>query len=47
MKKLNNEEMLGVKGGGISSKFLWGIIGGAVIFLIGLVDGVVNPKKCN
>ena len=47
MKNLNNEEMFSVTGGGISSKFLWGIVGGTIIFLIGLVDGVINPKKCN
>ena len=44
--KLNNEEMLNVKGGAITAK-LASLIGGAVIFLIGLVDGFINPKKCN
>ena len=47
MKKLNNEEMISIKGGGISSTFIWGIIGGAVVFLIGVLDGIVSPKKCN
>lgn len=47
MKNLNNEEMLVVKGGGFSSKLVWGIIGGAVVFLIGIIDGIVSPKKCN
>ena len=45
--KLNNEEMLDVKGGGISSKLIWGIVGSALVFLVGLMDGLVNPKKCN
>ena len=45
MKNLNNEEMLVVKGG--ASKWVWGIIGGIIVFAIGLIDGLVNPKKCN
>lgn len=45
--KLNNEEMLKVTGGGISSKVIWGIVGSAIIFIAGLIDGIVNPKKCN
>ena len=47
MKNLNNEELLEVTGGGVISKFAWGIIGGAVVFLIGVIDGLVSPKKCN
>lgn len=47
MSNLNNEEMLNIQGGGITSKFIWGIIGGAVVFLIGVFDGIVSPKKCN
>lgn len=46
MKILNNDEMLKINGGGITYKLL-GLIGGAVIFLIGLVDGIINPRKCN
>jgi len=45
--KLNNEEMLKVTGGGISSKLIWGIVGSAIVFIVGLIDGIVNPKKCN
>lgn len=45
MKSLNNEEMLEVKGG--ASKLVWGIIGGALVFIIGVIDGIVNPRKCN
>lgn len=47
MKKLDNDEMVLVRGGGVSSNLLWGLIGGAVIFFMGLIDGIVNPKKCN
>ena len=46
MEILNNEEMLNVKGGAISLKLV-GIIGGAIVFLIGFVDGVIHPKKCS
>lgn len=47
MKKLNNEEMLNIVGGGVSSKLIWGIVGGALVFLVGLFDGIISPKKCN
>ena len=44
---LNNEEMLEVKGGSISSIYLsLGIIGGAIVFLSGVIDGIIHPKKC-
>lgn len=43
---LNNEEMINVKGGAFKFK-LAGVIGGAIVFLIGLVDGLLNPQKCN
>jgi len=47
MKNLNNEELLEVTGGGITSKLLWGIVGSALVFIIGVIDGIVSPKKCN
>ncbi len=47
MNKLSNEELMEVTGGGVFSKAVWGIIGGAVVFLIGVLDGIVSPKKCN
>lgn len=45
--KINNEEMIKVIGGGVSSKLIWGIVGSAIVFVVGLIDGLVNPKKCN
>ena len=45
MKKLNDEEMITVKGGAVG-KF-WGMIGAGIVFLIGLIDGLINPRKCN
>lgn len=45
--KLNNEEMINIRGGAIKFKFMAGILGGAIVFLVGLVDGLINPRKCN
>lgn len=42
--KLNNEEMFKIKGG--SFKF-WGVIGAGIVFIIGVIDGLINPRKCN
>lgn len=47
MNKLSNEELMEVTGGGAFSKLVWGVIGGVVVFLIGVLDGIVSPKKCN
>ncbi len=46
MKKLKNSEMQEICGGAIK----WGIIasiGGFASFIIGVIDGWMNPKKCN
>lgn len=47
MKRLSNEDMMNIKGGGVAAKFIAGLIGGTIVFLIGVVDGLINPKKCN
>ena len=47
MKKLSNEEMLDIKGGAIKYKLIGVIIGGLITFVAGLVNGLVNPQKCN
>lgn len=47
MERLNNEEMLEVKGGAAGKGLLFSIIGGAVVFVIGIIDGLFNPRKCN
>ena len=44
---LNNEEMLEVKGGALKIGLLVSIIGGAIVFAIGVIDGLLNPRKCN
>ncbi len=46
MKKLNNEEMKYVSGGGISILGFFGI-GSLVTFLAGVIDGFARPLKCN
>jgi len=43
MKVLNNEEMMNIKGGGISAG-LKALIGGAIVFLLGVIDGHINLK---
>lgn len=46
MKELNLNEMKEIQGGGVNWTVLAGI--GAFISLIaGIVDGYINPKKCN
>lgn len=46
MKSLTNEELKNVDGGGINIGFLIGL-GAGVTFLIGVIDGIVRPLKCN
>lgn len=45
MKKLNSEELEEIKGG----IGFWGIAGiiSATIFIIGVLDGIARPLKCN
>lgn len=46
MNKLNSEELLNIRGGAIK----WIIvttIGVCLTFLIGVVDGIIRPLKCN
>ena len=47
INKLSNEEMLSVKGGAIKLRLMGVIIGGLVTFIAGLVNGLVNPQRCN
>lgn len=46
MNKLTQEEMYEIKGGAVK----WGLIAGIgafASFIIGVIDGYTNPKKCN
>ncbi|HPF83414.1 MAG TPA: bacteriocin [Bacilli bacterium] len=44
MNNLTKKELNEVKGGGIGTYLL---IGGIIVFIIGIVDGYVRPLKCN
>ncbi len=46
MKILTNDELKKVDGGGFSVGFMIGL-GIVVTFLIGVIDGIVRPLKCN
>lgn len=46
MTNIKNEELKEIKGGSVN----WGLmvgLGAFASFLIGIVDGYINPKKCN
>ena len=45
MKEINNQELECITGGNIS---LWTIIGvsALVVFVVGIIDGIVNPRAC-
>ncbi len=47
MVNLNEEEMNLVNGGGRLLRTFWGIVSAGVVFILGIVDGVISPKKCN
>ena len=46
MKDLTSNEMKKISGGGINIG-LWLGIGAGVSFLVGLIDGLIRPLKCN
>lgn len=46
MNKINNEQMKEIKGGAVNWSLMAGI-GAVASFLIGVIDGLINPKKCN
>ena len=46
LEKISKDELQNINGGGLSLLGVAGIIAGAV-FLIGVIDGYVNPKKCD
>ena len=49
MKNLNNNELMGVNGGSMSfsvAAILAGV-GAGITFIIGLIDGMIRPLKCN
>lgn len=46
MESMNNEQLQEIRGGSVNWGMLAGI-GAFASFLIGVIDGVINPKKCN
>lgn len=44
--KLKNDELLKVEGGAIKIGILFAL-GGLAAFITGLIDGYLNPLKCN
>jgi len=46
MKNLTIKEMKNINGGGFNVG-LWVGIGAGVSFIIGLIDGLIRPLKCN
>jgi len=47
MLELTQEEMLKVDGGFKISMGVIAGIGAAIVFVIGLIDGYINPNKCS
>ena len=43
---LENEDLLQISGGGVNVSLI-ASIGAAIAFLISIVDGFINPNKCN
>lgn len=45
MRTISLSEMKEVEGKGMSWT-LWGVIGGVITLIVGIVDGFTNPTKC-
>ena len=46
MKKLNDKELMNVEGGAVKIGLIVGIAAG-ITFIVGLIDGIIRPLKCN
>lgn len=46
MKNLNDKELMNVEGGAVKIGLIVGIAAG-ITFLVGLIDGIIRPLKCN
>ena len=47
MEVLNSDLALSYQGGGKIGITVAAIIGGTVAFILGLIEGITNPKTCN
>ncbi len=45
MKNLNNNELKEINGG--ANFLLWSVLGGIGLLILGTLDGLFNPGKCN
>ncbi len=43
---MNTQELKAITGGALSWKFAVGVLGGAITFLIGVLDGIFRPLAC-
>ena len=43
---ISDEELYSIKGG-FSKPLIVGIVGSAITFIIGVIDGYIRPLKCN
>ena len=46
MDILSNEELVKIRGGGVSAALVAGIVA-AGIFIIGVIDGILRPLACH
>lgn len=46
MENLTDKQMMSIQGGGVNLGVIVGIAAG-VTFLIGVIDGLIRPLKCN
>ncbi|MDO4963268.1 MAG: class IIb bacteriocin, lactobin A/cerein 7B family [bacterium] len=46
MENLTDKQMMDIQGGGVNLGVIVGIAAG-VTFIIGVIDGLIRPLKCN
>ena len=46
MRNLKDVELMNIEGGAVKIGMIVGIAAG-ITFLIGLIDGIIRPLKCN
>ena len=46
MNRINEEQLKNIKGGGVNWTLVTGIAAIASFFM-GVIDGLINPQKCN
>ena len=46
MNRVTDKELMSINGGGITIGAVVGICA-AIVFIVGVIDGFVNPEKCN